>query len=204
MPKQVDRHERRTAIADALLRVAATRGLEAVSVRHVAAEAGVSVGMVQHWFRSKDEMMTFALGVVRDVVQARLESRRAAGDPRSAVRAFFVELLPLDAQRHAEAQVALAFHAHVAVRPHLAESLRRDTAELRTHLGMLVPGGEPVSGALLALVEGLSVHVLVGHCTAEQAEQALDDRLDALFAVGPVTGEGSARPGRAGSAARGR
>lgn len=181
MPKQVDRRERRTVIADALLRVAATRGLEAVSVRHVAAEAGVSVGMVQHWFRSKDEMMTFALGVIGDGVQARLAAHPPTDDPRAAVRAFFVELLPLDARRRAEAQVALAFHAHVAVRPHLAETLRRDTAGLRAHLGTLVPGGEPVAGGLLALVEGLSLHVLVGHCTAGQAEQTLDAQLDALF-----------------------
>ena len=37
MPKKVDRQERRTLIADALVRVAAEQGLEAVSLRHVAA-----------------------------------------------------------------------------------------------------------------------------------------------------------------------
>ena len=52
MPKKVDRQERRTRIADALMRVAADQGLEAVSLRHVAAEAGVSAGMVQHYFRT--------------------------------------------------------------------------------------------------------------------------------------------------------
>ena len=48
MPKLVDHHERRTLLAAALLRVAATRGLMDVSLRHVAAEAGVTAGMVQH------------------------------------------------------------------------------------------------------------------------------------------------------------
>ena len=57
MPKKVDHQERRTLIADALMRVAADQGLEAVSLRHVAAAAGVSSGMVQHYFRTKDEMM---------------------------------------------------------------------------------------------------------------------------------------------------
>ncbi|MGH3910171.1 MAG: TetR/AcrR family transcriptional regulator, partial [Pseudonocardiaceae bacterium] len=65
MPKRVDHRARRTQIADALMRVAATKGLQAVSLRHVAHEAGVSAGMVQHYFRTKDEMMTFALEVVK-------------------------------------------------------------------------------------------------------------------------------------------
>jgi AcrR family transcriptional regulator len=56
--------------------LAATRGLEAVSLRHVATEAGVSTGMVQHYFRTKDEMMTFALEMVMDNIQA-----RATADP---------------------------------------------------------------------------------------------------------------------------
>jgi AcrR family transcriptional regulator len=55
MPKKVDRQERRTLIADALMRVAADQGLAAVSLRTVAAEAGVSAGMVQPYFRTKDE-----------------------------------------------------------------------------------------------------------------------------------------------------
>jgi len=71
VPKQVDPHERRTLLADALLRVAAHRGLMDVSLRHVAAEAGVTAGMVQHYFRTKDEMMIFAL----DVIAARRQGR---------------------------------------------------------------------------------------------------------------------------------
>ena len=39
MPKKVDHAERRRLIADALMRVAAEQGLEAVSLRHVAAAA---------------------------------------------------------------------------------------------------------------------------------------------------------------------
>lgn len=72
MPKKVDHQERRTLIADALMRVAADQGLEAVSLRHVAAEAGVSAGMVQHYFRTKDEMMAFAMAVVRERGQIRV------------------------------------------------------------------------------------------------------------------------------------
>jgi AcrR family transcriptional regulator len=56
----VDREERRSRIAEAILRIAASRGLDEVSLRDVAAEAGVSMGQVQHYFSTKREMLMFA------------------------------------------------------------------------------------------------------------------------------------------------
>jgi AcrR family transcriptional regulator len=47
-------------MGEAVLRLIATRGLEAASLRNVAAEAGVSMGTVQHYFTSKQEMLDFA------------------------------------------------------------------------------------------------------------------------------------------------
>ncbi len=66
MPKRVDPLARRHSIAEAVFRLAAARGADAVSLRDVAGEAGVSLGMVQHYFRSKDEMLLFALDHMRD------------------------------------------------------------------------------------------------------------------------------------------
>lgn len=48
------RETKRSAILLAVLRVIATRGLGAVSIRSVAAEADVSVGRVQHCWRFPD------------------------------------------------------------------------------------------------------------------------------------------------------
>ena len=66
MPKQVDHQARRQEIADAVLRLAASQGLDAVTLRHVAAEAGVSMGRVQHYFATKDEMLLFAFQVISE------------------------------------------------------------------------------------------------------------------------------------------
>ena len=113
MPKRVDHRERRALIADALMRVAAEQGLEAVSLRHVAAAAGVSAGMVQHYFRTRDEMMTFALAVVRERNEARVSRAIAAlgatPAPRTLLRTMLAELLPLDEERRVDGRVALAF-----------------------------------------------------------------------------------------------
>jgi DNA-binding transcriptional regulator YbjK len=48
---------RRRAILDATLRVAAAGGIDAVTHRRVAAEAGVALGSTTYYFRSRDEML---------------------------------------------------------------------------------------------------------------------------------------------------
>src|SRR3712207_1527593 len=115
MPKKVDHEERRRLIAAALIRVAAQQGLEAVSLRHVATAAGVSVGMVQHYFRTKDEMMSFALAAVRDRNQQRITAAIAElGErppARLLLRTMIAAVLPLDEESRDDGRVALAFLA---------------------------------------------------------------------------------------------
>ena len=195
MPKKVDRQERRTLIADALMRVAADQGLEAVSLRHVAAEAGVSPGMVQHYFRTKDEMMAFALSVVRDRSEVRVSEAVArlgeSPSPRLLLRTMISALLPLDGQSRDDGRVALAFLAYTAVRPAAASPLREDTAQLVGFIAGLLPppNAGDAAAALLALMEGLGVYLLGGHYTTEQAMRALDAHLDMLFSSPALLGE---------------
>lgn len=186
MPRKVDHRERRTQIADALMRVAAEHGLEAVSLRHVAAEAGVSAGMVQHYFRTKDEMMTFAMDVVRDRSEARVSAAvQALGPdptPRQLLRALITSLLPLDGESRADGRVALAFLAYRAVRPDTGPALREGTAQMVGFIAGLLPGNDEAGAAgLLALMEGLGMYLLGGQYTDEQALSALDAHLDRLF-----------------------
>ncbi|MEV4763860.1 TetR family transcriptional regulator C-terminal domain-containing protein [Micromonospora chokoriensis] len=187
MPKKVDHQERRTLIADALMRVAADQGLEAVSLRHVAAAAGVSAGMVQHYFRTKDEMMAFALSVVRERSQVRVTDAVARlGEnppPRLLLRTLLAALLPLDEHTRDDGRVALAFLAYTAVRPAAATGLREGTRQLTEFVAGVLPAGrgDAAAAGLLALMEGLGVYLLGGQYTAEQALGALDAHLDLLF-----------------------
>lgn len=202
MPRKVDHRERRTLIADALMRVAAERGLEAVSLRHVAAEAGVTSGMVQHYFRTKDEMMTFAMEVVRERNQARLtEAMSRLGPspaPRDLIRMMVRELLPLDEPRRADGRVAMAFLAYTAVRPAAAKALQEDTAEMVKFLAGQIHAAQEAGEAdtavdpdhaaagLLAIMEGLGVYLLGGHYTSDTALAAFDAHLARIF--GPTAG----------------
>ncbi len=186
MPKKVDHDERRKLIADALMRVAADQGLEAVSLRHVAAAAGVSVGMVQHYFRTKDEMMVFALAGVRERSEARIGAAvgalGAAPPPRLLLRTMIVALLPLDDASREDGRVALAFLAYTAVRPAASAELRPGTDQFVEFIaGLLPPARAGAAAGLLALMEGLGVYLLGGQYTPEQALEALDAQLDLLF-----------------------
>ncbi|MCP3802802.1 TetR family transcriptional regulator C-terminal domain-containing protein [Allokutzneria sp. A3M-2-11 16] len=193
MPKRVDHAERREQLAEALLRIVADRGLEAVSLRHVGAEAGVTSGMVQHYFRSKDELMAFALEVVSERVQARAAAAMTGADSaRAEVRALVISLLPLDEPRRLEGRVALAFVSYSTIRPELAAALQQNTTGMREHFAEQIRqvwteetrlGMTPLQAAtgLLALVEGLGMHLLGEHYAPEEAVSVLDAHLELLF-----------------------
>lgn len=196
MPKQVDHQQRRAHIARALWRVAAERGLTSVSVRHVAAEAGVSPGMVQHYFRTKAEMMRFARDALAEQGRVRLEAKGdilATASPGRAVREILIELLPLDDERHLEGQVAVALAAYAVVEPSLLDGQRDGAHQLiafiadRLHAAQAAGTAdagldvENEAAALYATVEGLNVLVQSGIHTPDAAEAVFSARLRALF-----------------------
>ena len=206
MPKQVDHEARRRLIARALWRLTSAGGLDAVSLRQVAAEAGVSMGFVQHYFRSKDEMLAFALEAISERVAGRIAGRLAAlggtPAPSDLVHALLVEMLPLDEERRLEALVSFAFLARAAVAPRIADRLREESRQLRDFLagqiqlaGRLGATLQPDEAAqeaasLIALVDGLSAHTLAGFDTPDAALAALERRLNQIFPASGPPGRG--------------
>src|SRR4051812_50113981 len=77
MPKRVDHDERRRQLTEAMLRIASTRGLQAVSMREVAAEAAVSLRVVQYYFTDKQTLLNSGL----TQLAARLDRRGKAPAP---------------------------------------------------------------------------------------------------------------------------
>lgn len=190
MPKVVDQRARRRQIVDAVWSLIADGGLEAVSLRHVAKAAGVSVGLVQHYFGDKDEMVQDALGSLSEQVGARLARGMVApadqGDPTALVRAVLVELLPLDDDRILEARVASAFLARAAVDAGVAAQLQDGHGRRHAFLAaQLRRGGvnrpEQEANLLVALVDGLTLNTLAGHHTPDSAVATLDDELHRLL-----------------------
>ncbi|UQA92686.1 TetR/AcrR family transcriptional regulator [Streptomyces halobius] len=202
MPKQVDHESRRRQIAEAVCRLADESGLEGVTLRDVAARAEVSMGAVQRCFRTKEEMLVFALGYIGERVSARVTARLVASPAQSARTALghaTTEISLLREEHRAEARVWLAFLAQAAVSPSLAEILRSNYASLETVFTRLVTeatgsGGstgatdgagsrdpEREARTLLALADGLTAHVLMGHLSPETAMDVLDAHLNRLW-----------------------
>lgn len=198
MPKKVDHTTRRATIAHAAWQVATQGGIEAVTMRHVAAAAGMSLGQVQHYFTTKDELLAHAYDLLVDQITTRADSHpnppdTEEPDPRDTVRAALTELLPLDDQRRTEAHFLLMFLTRAAVAPDFAARLRKTHAHRHTFLddqirraqrrGTVAVNLDPAREArtLLAVLDGLTAHVLAGHHTPADAQHALDDHLDTLF-----------------------
>ncbi|MFJ5926982.1 TetR/AcrR family transcriptional regulator [Kitasatospora sp. NPDC092948] len=189
MPKQVDHEERRRHIADAVCALIDEQGLEAATLRDVAARAGVSMGAVQRCFRTKDEMLEFALAHIGHQVTARAHARLRAApaqSPASTVGHLAHEVALLQTRHRAQARTWLAFLAAAAVNPALAAGLRASYTDLETLLADLIAAADipdPARQArtLLALTDGLTAHVLIGHRTPEEAEHLLHAHLSQLW-----------------------
>ncbi|MDI3404969.1 TetR/AcrR family transcriptional regulator [Streptomyces cavernicola] len=200
MPKQVDHEGRRRQIAEAVCLLADERGLEGVTLRDVAERAQVSMGAVQRCFRTKEEMLTFTLGHVGERVTERVGARLRSSPAQSAGTALghaATEVALLRPEHRTEARVWLAFVAQAAVSETLAATLRANYAALQDLFSRLIaeasgrrhasagppPDAELAARTLLALTDGLTAHVLIGHLTPSQAHGVLHDHLERM--IGP-------------------
>src|ERR1700748_1216033 len=94
MPKVVDHEQRRQQIADALLRVAGAPGLHHEGLREVAAEAGLSVRLIQYYFGTKEQLLLYATQYLAVQLADRVRARiQAAGGARARARAGIEALL---------------------------------------------------------------------------------------------------------------
>ncbi|MER7771425.1 TetR family transcriptional regulator C-terminal domain-containing protein [Kitasatospora sp. NPDC096140] len=164
MPKIVDPVERRQAVADAVLRVAAREGLEHASLRNVADEAGLAIGSVRHYFAGGSELMIFAMqelgrridARVRVHARALLDPDAAPDDDRQARTArLLAEILPLDAERREESALWLSFVTAARTRP----ELRPRAAEMQAGLDALVRRVLVEAGRTGGLAPGLDLDV---------------------------------------------
>ena len=167
---------RREQLAEAVFWIVAENGLEAATVREVAARAGVSIGAVQHHFPTKDAMLAAAFRHIVHRTRQRLGALARNGVATDDLAAILWELLPLDESRRAEARVHVAFAARAGTSRALQEIQRPMLLEIRSEIAeRLGEGGEVQAALLLALVDGLALHEVSapGGMPAEALETVL-------------------------------
>ncbi|WP_089107800.1 TetR/AcrR family transcriptional regulator [Streptomyces hyaluromycini] len=198
MPKRVDHDERRTQIAEALVRVAGRRGLHTVGMRDVAAEAGVSLRLVQYYFQTKEKLLFYGLQHLTDRftarVGARLRGTGPAPTPRATVEALLLASLPTDEETRtfhllytsyailSVTDKALAAQPFID-RPDAAENALADLLRQAQEAGLtgrdIDTRTEAIS--LLAMSAAMGTSILVGQRTPESAVAVLHHHLDRIF-----------------------
>ncbi|MEV4245753.1 TetR/AcrR family transcriptional regulator [Streptosporangium canum] len=197
MPKQVDHDERRRQLTEALLRIAGTRGLQAVSMREIAAEAGVSLRVVQYYFTDKQALLDSGLTELTARLDRRVKQRAAAAtgglSTRSVFEAVLGAILPSDEQSRLDSLAWTAYYTAALTDPALAAAAltRPDALEdfLTTRLTTAQQAGDLASdrdprtevAILLALANGLTASVLGRQRSHEAATAIIDHYLDRLF-----------------------
>lgn len=191
MPKRIDREMREVELAEAAWRVLLNGGVRDLSVRKVAAEAGLTTGSLRRAFPSQRALLEFSVDLVVERAGARM--RAVQGDtPRAHVLAVLCEALPLDAQRRTEMDVWLALTGE----PNLRHVAQRSDVRLRELcvelLKRLAKVGELAEGRNLqleaarlhALLDGLALHLVRGSVEGDGrwAVEQLDHHLTTLRA----------------------
>lgn len=173
MPRTADHEARRAQLCTAVREIALTKGLHRVTVADTAAAAGVSVGLVQHYFPTKASLLGATHRHVLSGVELRVDAAVARAEQRrERIEEIMVEalaqLLPLDRQRHEEVTLTLAFGSLALTDPDLREAQQVWDRHLQHRITTAVTNGiqcgevpstadvAPIAYALRATVEGLA------------------------------------------------
>jgi DNA-binding transcriptional regulator YbjK len=166
---------RREALLEAVLRIVADVGADAVTHRRVAEEAGLPLASTTYWFNSKEHILTAALELAAERDTARLldyaadVTRRGGTDQDHALEAAVAAIYePLDNGPQASRGSLMATYAlllEAARRPALREIASRWTEAYLLTLGQLLERGgsrRPREDAelLLAAADGLLIEQL--------------------------------------------
>jgi len=94
VPKIVDHEQRRTEIIHALWQVIYEQGIHAASYQTVARAAGISVGRIQHYFTSKQDLVRAGCQAIVDTAESVHFGRTEALEPFDALTELLTQPIP--------------------------------------------------------------------------------------------------------------
>jgi AcrR family transcriptional regulator len=173
MPKKVDHEARREELVRAAWRVIAARGIDEVTIREIAREAGYSSGVLAHYFKNKDDLLVHALRMSHEQIYRRYEAEVETPVQEEALHAILIDNLPLEEQRELETRIEMSFWARSLRNEALSQIQHEESEYLRGLIRGLVEGSqdegaiakehspEQVVDLLAALIDGISLHALL-------------------------------------------
>lgn len=132
----IDHDQRRAHIASITIDLVASEGIEAATIRRIAAEAGFSTTAVTHYFADKRELLVWAFQVLSHEGEQRFE-QAVAIDPSDSIGALLtmVPWCPINIRRW---KAYLAFWDQAARDHELASLLAGSTRIGLTHLRQIL------------------------------------------------------------------
>lgn len=153
-------------------RILLREGMAAVTVRALAAEAGWSVGALRHYYQSQDDLILFATGEMLTTITERISALDLDDPDRGILQQAIEEMLPLDRQRKAEAQVWFALLTRRVTSPLVATKAQELDLTVRDAVYQVLVKLDTVNllakerdlqievVRLHALIDGLALHAL--------------------------------------------
>lgn len=209
MARQADHSERRKLFAAAALAVISREGLEGLTMREVAKEAGFTTGALTHYFRSKDEVLIAASEAGADTVRPEMDEAATGASAREALRDLLYTILPTSTAMKAQWRFWLAFWERGAHSLQVQRVMRERYFEYTNRVATVIRrsqeqgeaprdiDAERVAREIIALIDGIGVQVMIGSgkFTSTVQRQYVDSLLETR--LGPMP---ASRPAR--SAAR--
>ena len=166
MPKVVDPMIRRKDIVAATSALLASSGPEALSLRKIAEKAGCTIGLINHWFSSKDDLIE---AVLDDAANAAVERcKKVLEQPDVTLEQVVCEFLPLDRNRTSELRVWLVFWGLSIARPALRRGYKQRVLGMREQLSnerqrraVVAKDVVQLVDVLMASLDGIAVNALV-------------------------------------------
>jgi len=187
---------RRASLIEATTRVLAAQGAGGASVRAIAVEAGVSPGLVGHYFDGIDALIAATYAHVGDQVSAALEAAMVAAgaDPRARLDAYVTASFHAPIADPALLATWVAFWSLVKAKPGIAAlhddiyaAYRRDLEGLLADCGVAPADLRLTAIAITALVDGLWLELCLSPAsfTAAEAHTIATRQIAALLDPSP-------------------
>ncbi|RJS61225.1 TetR/AcrR family transcriptional regulator [Bacillus sp. PK3_68] len=192
MPKLVDHDKRKKHIAEATWRVILEQGMEGATVRNIAKEAGLSLGALRHYFSTQNELLIYAMELVKEQAEARINQIVVEDlPPKEMMLKILIELVPITKETMAEMEVWFAFIAYNrhkeadfnVLHDGIFNGISRMIHYLRE--SKLLKEGLDVSietEKLYALVDGLALHAMLdpNRTSRERLINVLKSHIDSI------------------------
>jgi AcrR family transcriptional regulator len=190
--------DQRDGLLECALRVIATRGYDSVRLRDVAVEAGVTTGMIQYYFDSREELLTAAmekLGLLQIETWDKLQ--RVDGNPLHRLHAFIEHPAGGTSQAPWQSAAWLEFCAAAARNDRLRDVLKSvyrrwrelivETIELGVQQNVFAPSlpVDILAETLILLLDGSDIGVgsRAGNLSAGEIETLTLSVMDQLVGL---------------------